>query len=134
MSFARAFAHSGAAAVIASLWTVNDRSTAQIMDGFYKNLARGQSIATALKEAKLAHLSDPNVPPTLQSPYFWAALTMTGADKTLETKNTLKWLWGLGALLLLAWFIRLQGYKVAGLQGYKVAGLQGYRVAVKYRV
>lgn len=101
MSFARAFAHSGAAAVIASLWTVNDRSTAQIMADFYKNLDGGKNIADALKTAKLAYLSNPDVPPMLQSPYFWAALTMTGADKALKPTNTPQWYWYLGSLLLL---------------------------------
>lgn len=104
MSFARAFAHSGAAAVIASLWTVNDRSTAQIMEGFYQNLDGGKTIADALKTAKLAYLSNPDVPPMLQSPYFWAALTMTGADKAVNPTNAQLWYWYLGLLLLLlAW-------------------------------
>lgn len=107
MSFSRAFAYSGAAAVIASLWTVNDRLTAQIMDRFYQNLSEAQTIAGALCHAKRAQLADPGTPPALQSPYFWAGLAMTGADKPLFDRNpwycrpivSILFLLGVGAVL-----------------------------------
>ncbi|MBM0745673.1 DUF3856 domain-containing protein (plasmid) [Phormidium sp. CLA17] len=46
------FLSSGAKSVIASLWLVNDTSTSQLMQQFYKNLATGMSKAEALRQAQ----------------------------------------------------------------------------------
>jgi CHAT domain-containing protein len=44
---------SGAKAVIASLWKVNDFSTTIFMEEFYSNILKGKSLAEALKNAQL---------------------------------------------------------------------------------
>lgn len=54
LGLARAFFAAGARAVVASLWNVNDASTAQLMKCFYQNLEKGESIARALRGAQLA--------------------------------------------------------------------------------
>jgi CHAT domain-containing protein len=51
-SLARAFFYAGARALVASLWAVDDESTAKLMGLFYKGLARGESIANALAYAQ----------------------------------------------------------------------------------
>ena len=66
VGFVWAFLQSGARNVAASLWDVNDRSTASLMDGFYAALGDGQHYAEALRSAKLkAMRSNPK-------PYYWA--------------------------------------------------------------
>jgi CHAT domain-containing protein/tetratricopeptide (TPR) repeat protein len=51
---ANVFLQAGAAAIVSSLWAVDDRSTALLMQRFYENLNyRGQDPAAALREAQL---------------------------------------------------------------------------------
>jgi CHAT domain-containing protein/Tfp pilus assembly protein PilF len=71
----RAFLFAGSASVLASLWEVNDRSTLQFMEIFYRHLREGDkagAVATAQREmlqsgGRYAH------------PYFWAPFTLVGA-------------------------------------------------------
>lgn len=83
MSLTRAFAEAGAACIISSLWSVNDRSTAQVLARFYQNLGEGNTACSALRQAKIAYISDSDVSATLQSPYFWAGLVPMGADRAI---------------------------------------------------
>lgn len=53
LGLARAFFYAGARAVVASLWNVDDASTAALMQLFYRNLAMGKPIGKALREAQL---------------------------------------------------------------------------------
>jgi CHAT domain-containing protein/Tfp pilus assembly protein PilF len=50
------FERAGAKSTIASLWRVNDRSTALLMQAFYQNLSQGKTKAEALKNAQNAML------------------------------------------------------------------------------
>ena len=43
MNLARAFLTAGARSVVASLWDVDDRSTATLMESFYEHLKAGLS-------------------------------------------------------------------------------------------
>jgi CHAT domain-containing protein len=49
----RAFQYAGARSVLASLWSVTDRSTAGLMQRFYTHLQAGQSMDEALRAAQL---------------------------------------------------------------------------------
>jgi len=84
-SLARAFTASGAAAVVAGWWNVNDEAAAKLMADLYKRMAAqsgepGGAInaAFALRQSKLAWMNDPSRPPVLQLPYYWAALNYQG--------------------------------------------------------
>lgn len=65
----RAWLLAGAESVIASLWEVDDDSTALLMENFYRNCLTGVSIREALAAAKRALMDDPQ----WGHPYFWAA-------------------------------------------------------------
>lgn len=109
MSFARAFAQAGAACVVSSQWSVNDRSTARLSATFYRETARGKSIGTALRQAKLDYLNDAQVAASAQTPYFWAGLAMIGDDRNLPRSGGHFWWWAgvlLPGLLLLFWLRR----------------------------
>lgn len=70
----RAFEYAGAHSVLASLWSVDDMRTMELMKGFYGGLLTGKSKDEALREAQLGLLrSQPS-----SSPYYWAAFTLTG--------------------------------------------------------
>ena len=71
----RAFFYAGADSVVASLWSVNDQSTASLMTAFYGALGRGASAAGALRQAKLALLTGPE---RMRAPYYWAPFVALG--------------------------------------------------------
>lgn len=66
---------SGARSTLASLWSVNDASTVQLMQTFYKTFAQpGTSRAEALRQAQLALVASENY----RSPQFWAPFVLLG--------------------------------------------------------
>jgi CHAT domain-containing protein len=54
--------------VIAGLWDVDDRSTADLMDGLYGRLASGDRPSHALREAKLRMINQGGA---AAKPYYW---------------------------------------------------------------
>ncbi len=74
----RGFMYAGAKRVMASLWSVEDRATAELMKRFYAGmLGQNQSAATALRAAQLQMSKDKR----WTAPYFWAAFTLQGEWK-----------------------------------------------------
>jgi CHAT domain-containing protein len=68
VGFAWAFLRAGARRVVAGLWDVDDRSTADLMDAMYARLAAGDSPPKALRAAKLALMARGGV---VAKPYYW---------------------------------------------------------------
>jgi CHAT domain-containing protein len=69
------FFHAGAAAVLVSLWRVDDRATAELMARFYRELLRnGRSPAAALRRAQLDLRGETG----RRAPYFWAGFVLRG--------------------------------------------------------
>lgn len=104
LSLGRAFTAAGARGVVASLWSLNDRATVDIVTSFYDELAAGASKPLALHEAQLAYLNRKDLPGYLKSPYYWAGLTYYGDGAEMPAEG---WGWwpvvlGVGALFLLA--------------------------------
>jgi CHAT domain-containing protein len=71
MGLTRSFLYAGVPSIVASLWTVDDRSTSYLMGHFYKNLAT-MNKADALREAKLETMKK------YPSPFHWAAFCLQG--------------------------------------------------------
>jgi CHAT domain-containing protein len=72
----RGFMYAGAPRIIASLWNVDDESTAELMSQFYqKYLQENLPPAEALRQAQLA-MWQSNV--DWRKPYYWAAFTLQG--------------------------------------------------------
>ncbi len=100
MGLAYKFEQAGAKATIASLWVVNDASTSQLMQQFYKNLAIGtMSKAEALRQAQRSLMqvrgsakqtrsdsfklpatdgSKPSIARDFSHPYYWAPFILIG--------------------------------------------------------
>jgi CHAT domain-containing protein len=99
----RAFIYAGTPSVVASLWKVDDASTAQLMSSFYRNLKsktkveslrqaqldmiRGKANSPLLAQrgvggvAKLGEVGAPRSAPSsvsLSHPYFWAPFILVG--------------------------------------------------------
>jgi CHAT domain-containing protein len=64
------FLSAGAHNVVAGLWNVPDKASAQLMDTFYAGLQKGETPGQALRVAKLAMLQR-HAPP-----YYWAAFQL----------------------------------------------------------
>jgi len=73
-TLAEAFSSAGATTVLASLWSVGDESTKELMVEFYRQLAAGQSKAAALQTAEIKLLKDPKY----ARPLYWAPFVLMG--------------------------------------------------------
>lgn len=75
ISLTRGFMYAGAKSVVASLWRVDDRATAQLMRLFYAGmLQEGLPPGEALQAAKEKLRRDPH----WQAPYYWAGFVLVG--------------------------------------------------------
>jgi CHAT domain-containing protein len=71
----RGFMYAGAGGVMASLWSIDDRATAELMGHFYGALLReAKTPAAALREAQLRMRRNQH----WRSPYFWASFQLQG--------------------------------------------------------
>jgi CHAT domain-containing protein/tetratricopeptide (TPR) repeat protein len=99
MSLSRAFTYAGCPNIIASLWKANDKSTAWIMQRFYRYYNDGTNAAAALQKAKLDYIQSPEIEKRFKSPNYWAHLVLTGVP---EHKTSLSvWLWAVGIISIL---------------------------------
>lgn len=98
MSLARGFAYAGASSLIASLWKVKNRETAQVFSYFYENLQSGEQKSRALRSAKLQFLQETN--DIHASPAYWTGFVFIGNDNQ-EKRNTMN-IWLLIGIALLA--------------------------------
>lgn len=74
----RGFMYAGAERVLASLWSVEDRATAELMKRFYRALLiENLRPAAALRKAQL----DMAASPRWSSPYYWAGFSLQGEWK-----------------------------------------------------
>jgi CHAT domain-containing protein len=82
LGFLPALFGSGARRVLSSLWTVDDRATAVLMDRFYQNLTGGSPMppARALREAKhyVRTVTDAQGRRPFEHPAYWAGFVLVG--------------------------------------------------------
>ncbi|HEX4945938.1 MAG TPA: CHAT domain-containing protein [Blastocatellia bacterium] len=78
MSLTRGFMYAGAARVVVSLWSVNDKATAELMTRMYQKLLQeGQRPAAALRAAQVEMWRQK----PWQAPYYWAGFVLQGEWK-----------------------------------------------------
>jgi tetratricopeptide (TPR) repeat protein len=86
LGIASSFVSAGSRAVVASLWQVDDRTTAELMEHFYRELASGMTAATALQRARLAIRKEK------PAPFFWAGFVVIGdGDLTVALQRHNPW-------------------------------------------
>ncbi len=72
MGLTRAFLGAGATTLVASLWLVQDETTAELMEMWYEQLRKGVGRAAALRNAQLA------LKESWSHPYYWAPFVLIG--------------------------------------------------------
>jgi CHAT domain-containing protein/Tfp pilus assembly protein PilF len=79
ISLTRGFMHAGSARVVASLWQVDDRATAELMKRFYQGMLGRERLrpAAALRAAQVAMWQQAQ----WRDPYYWAAFVLQGEWK-----------------------------------------------------
>jgi len=78
LGLTRGFMYAGAPRVVASLWQIDDRATAEFMKRFYEGmLAKGLRPAAALRAAQVSMWKETR----WADPYSWAAFTLQGEWK-----------------------------------------------------
>jgi CHAT domain-containing protein len=79
----RAFLSAGASAVAATLWEVNDSSTAQLMRSFYLGLTKhAPAEALAAAQRRMLHGD-----PAHSHPYYWSAFVVVGKGNSVEAET-----------------------------------------------
>ncbi|MEM7085508.1 MAG: CHAT domain-containing tetratricopeptide repeat protein [Bacteroidota bacterium] len=106
LSLERAFQYAGSQSLLSTLWTVDDRASAELTQNFLQHLKEGKTKDIALQEAKLEFLN--SATPDKLHPFYWSSFKLTGNTEVLARENFLRYLWiALGVLgLLLVYYFR----------------------------
>jgi len=79
VGLSRAFLGAGAESVVASLWSVSDESTAELMRVFYDRMfGKKEPASRALREARIALLDSEK----FSHPFFWSPFVVTGTERS----------------------------------------------------
>ncbi len=79
VGLSRAFLGAGAESVVASLWSVSDESTAELMRVFYDRMfGKKESATRALRDARVALLENEK----FSHPFFWSPFVVTGTERS----------------------------------------------------
>ncbi|HEY0408465.1 MAG TPA: CHAT domain-containing protein, partial [Pyrinomonadaceae bacterium] len=75
----RGFMYAGTPRVVVSLWSINDKATAELMSIFYRKMLGPEHLSptAALRAAQMEMWSNSR----WQAPYFWATFTLQGEWK-----------------------------------------------------
>ena len=113
------FISAGSKSVVSSLWKVDDRATAALMEDMYQSmLQKGMSPAAALRAAKLKVMQDKR----WSNPYYWAGFVVQGEYtnhiniKTNSRRN-------LGVIVILSLLLISCGLIVAAKRRKNTKGL-----------
>jgi CHAT domain-containing protein len=79
VGLSRAFLAAGAESVVASLWSVSDESTAELMRVFYDRMfGEKRTASRALSEARIALIDGGR----FSHPFFWSPFIVTGTERS----------------------------------------------------
>ncbi len=100
----RGFVSTGAKSVLSTLWNINEKSSAEIMALFYKNIQHKMNKSQALRNAKLTYLTK-HKNTSSASPYYWSSFILTGENNALNQKNKWNAILKVGILIIFGLFI-----------------------------
>ena len=107
-SLGRGFARRGAPALVMSLWSIDDATTAELLNATYDELAAASGPAAALYAAGNSYRTNVTNP-RFGHPYYWAGLVYYGPEVPLEMGGTgsylLLWLLAGFGLVIGCWWV-----------------------------
>lgn len=110
LSMARSFSYAGVQSVVMSLWSIPEKEAVGQILALLKNLESDLCVDEALRNAQLAYLDDPGVPPEAKAPEAWAGLSLVGPSERIrmekEHDNSKGLIVGLLLLFVLTWALR----------------------------
>jgi len=74
VGLSRGFIYAGTPSILATLWKVDDASTAKLMELFYRNWQKGMTKPESLRQAQITLKSMPQY----RHPFYWAPFVMLG--------------------------------------------------------
>lgn len=95
VSIGRGFMYAGVPNLVMTLWSINDQSTANIMQLFYTNLGKGMPTDIAMQKAKIAYLDTQKG--LALHPNFWSTFTVVGKAQPVPLSANSFWFWAIVA-------------------------------------
>jgi len=74
LGFTRSFLSAGTSTLLASLWPVSDAATEKLMTTLYADLAKGEEVQDAMRDAQRTVMADPET----SHPFYWAPFNLIG--------------------------------------------------------
>ncbi len=117
MSLARSFMYAGSPSLVISLWEIEDRCSAEVMQHYYRGLKEGLGKDEALRQAKLTFLEEADA--LRAHPFFWGAFAAMGNAQPLVRasivgeflRNNFGWISLLIVLGFCAFWWKFEPYK-----------------------
>ncbi|MEW6600673.1 MAG: CHAT domain-containing protein [Nitrospirota bacterium] len=78
VGLSRGFIYAGTPSILATLWKVDDASTAALMEDFYRNWKQGISKPEALRRAQIKWMRQSRGNREYSHPFYWAPFEMIG--------------------------------------------------------
>lgn len=99
MSLARGFSYAGASSLLTTLWSVDEATTAGLLQAFYEQLQKGNTTNDALYKAKNNYLLNAQNEKEAH-PKYWASLIPIGHMQAVNSGGSINWLLIGGGILL----------------------------------
>lgn len=99
ISLAHAFNYAGSESILTSLWKIDEKSSTQVLNLFYKNIKKGFKKNKALQQAKLDYIS--NSENRTIAPEYWAGLVLIGDTTPIDISTPSNIIWYLLGVLLI---------------------------------
>ncbi len=100
-SLAQGFTYAGSKSIITTLWSVDDRSTSDIITAFYQNLKQGMRKDAALHTAQQQFLASEQLNNQYAHPFYWAGIIPVGNMAPLSKKSNFPY-WVVPIVLIIA--------------------------------
>ena len=107
ISLAHAFNYAGSESILTSLWKIDERASAEIIELFYDNIKSGKPKDEALRLAKLDYIKTTDG--RTLAPQFWAGLVLMGDTTPIDLSSNTNWLYwilAIGVLIFLGLFLK----------------------------
>jgi CHAT domain-containing protein len=109
LSLAHSFAYAGVPSIVMSLWQIDEKTSAVVVEDFYRLMAKGMPKNQALRQAKLNYIKAN--PGELSAPYYWSGLVLIGDVHPVQIHSGTQQWWPYMPVVLLLSLIAIWAYR-----------------------